>query len=79
MSNSIPETEGVIKSRIASKIKDFKIDSLRLDRKSLGRLDTEVSLDPEPIDKADDSAGSLTSGVAMGISFLWGLPCTCWC
>ena len=68
-----PETEGVIKSRIASKIKDFKIDSLRLDRKSLGELDTEVSLDPEPIDKADDSASSLTSGVAMGISFFMGI------
>jgi ABC-2 type transport system permease protein len=68
-----PETEGVIKRRIASKIKDFKIDSLHLDRKSLGDLDTEVSLDPEPIDKKDDQGSSLTSGVAMGISFFMGI------
>jgi len=68
-----PETEGVIKRRIANKIKDFKIDSLRLDRKALNELDTEVSLDPEPIDKTGDDAGSLTSGVAMGISFFMGI------
>jgi ABC-2 type transport system permease protein len=68
-----PETEGVIKRRIATKIKDFKIDSLHLDRKSLGDLETEVSLDPEPIDKKDDQGSSLTSGVAMGISFFMGI------
>lgn len=68
-----PETEGVIKRRIAAKIKDFKIDSLGLDRKSLSELETEVSLDPEPIDQADDQGGSLTSGVAMGISFFMGI------
>jgi ABC-2 type transport system permease protein len=68
-----PETEAVIKRRVANKIKDYKIDSLRLDRKALNELDTEVSLDPEPIDKAGDDAGSLTSGVAMGISFFMGI------
>ncbi len=68
-----PETEGLIKRRIASKFEDFKIDSLHLDRKSLNDIKTEVSLDPEPIDKKDDDASSMTSGVAMGISFFMGI------
>ncbi len=68
-----PETEGVIRRRIASKIKEFKIDSLRLDRKSLSDLETEVSLDPEPIDKKSDDGNAMTSGVAMGISFFMGI------
>jgi ABC-2 type transport system permease protein len=68
-----PETERSIKRRLEGKIRDFKIDSLRLDRKSLGDLDTDVSLDPEPIDKKDDAGNSMTSGVAMGISFFMGI------
>ncbi len=68
-----PETEGLIKRRIASKFEDFKIDSLHLDRKSLNDIKTEVSLDPEPIDKKGDDASSMTSGVAMGISFFMGI------
>ena len=67
-----PETESIIKRRMAGKIREFKIDSLHLDRKALGELETEVSLDPEPIDKTDDEASSLTSGVATGISFFMG-------
>jgi ABC-2 type transport system permease protein len=68
-----PETNSMIRERLSHKIRDFKIDSLKFDRKALGELDTKVSLDPEPIDKPDDDANSLTSGVATGIAMLMGL------
>jgi ABC-2 type transport system permease protein len=68
-----PEVISTIENRMAKKIRDFKIDSLHFDRKSLGELDTDVSLDPEPIDKVDDNASSLTSGVAMAIAMLMGV------
>jgi ABC-2 type transport system permease protein len=68
-----PEIERAMQRTVEGKIRDFKIDSLRLNRKSLDELDTDVSLDPEPIDKEDKNASTLTSGVAIGISFIIGL------
>ncbi len=68
-----PDVNKLIERRVQGKIRDFKIDSLHLDRKTLENLETAVSIDPEPIDKADDSASALTSGVAVGISFFLGI------
>ncbi len=68
-----PEINSLIERRVGARIRDFKVDSLHLDRKALEDLETEVSLDPEPIDKADDSGNELTSGVAVGISFFLGI------
>jgi ABC-2 type transport system permease protein len=68
-----PEVIQTIERRMSTKIRDFKIDSLHFDRKALGELDTDVSIDPEPIDKKDDNASSLTSGVAIAIAFMMGI------
>ncbi len=68
-----PAIERVIERRIASKIRDFKTDSLHFDRQKIAELDTDVAIDPEPIDKKDQNASSLTSGVAMGVSGLIGV------
>lgn len=68
-----PDIERTLSRKMEEKIRDFKIDSLHLDRKTLEELDTNVSLDPEPIDKEDKNASTLTSGVAVGISFFIGI------
>jgi ABC-2 type transport system permease protein len=68
-----PDIERTLSRKMEEKIRDFKIDSLHLDRKTLEELDTDVSLDPEPIDKEDKNASTLTSGVAVGISFFIGI------
>lgn len=68
-----PEANSLIERRVSARIRDYKIGALNLDRRSLEDLETEVSLDPEPIDKADDSGSELTSGVAVGISFFLGI------
>jgi len=68
-----PEVERMMKNRVEEKIRDFKIGALGLKKETIEELDTDVSLDPEPIDKKDDDASSLTSSVAVGISFFIGI------
>jgi ABC-2 type transport system permease protein len=61
------EKSRVIEKKIASKIRDFKIDSLRLDRKSLESLDTDVSIDPEKISGEGSDDSKYTAGVGLAI------------
>lgn len=62
-----PEKSGMIESRVASKIKEFKMDSLHLDANRLKLLDSEVSIDPEPIvGKEDESKYTAGVGLAVG-------------
>lgn len=68
-----PDVESTVKNRIERIIRDFKIDSSRLDRAAIENLDTNISIDPEPIDDSEDTAGRLSSGVAMGISMFMGI------
>ncbi|MBK7935632.1 MAG: hypothetical protein IPJ82_00415 [Lewinellaceae bacterium] len=42
-----PEKSMAIERKIAGRIRDFKIDSLHLDPKTLDMLDTEIAIDPE--------------------------------
>jgi ABC-2 type transport system permease protein len=67
-----PETESVIKKRVAKKIREFKADSMKINTETLNTLETDIALDPEPIDKSDNSS-SMSSGVAIGISFFMGI------
>lgn len=62
-----PEKRQVIEKRIANKVRDFKIDSLKLDRASLENLDTEVSIDPESIAKEGEDESKYTIGVGLAI------------
>ncbi|MFN0036303.1 MAG: ABC transporter permease [Saprospiraceae bacterium] len=63
-----PEKSRLIEKRIAEKIKQFKMDSLRLDAAQLKLLDSEVSIDPEGIssDQEDDQS-KYTAGVGLAV------------
>lgn len=62
-----PEKSELIERRIAGKVRDFKIDSLHLDRKSLETLDTDVSIDPESINGKGEDESKYTAGVGLAI------------
>ena len=62
-----PEKSKLIEQRIAGKVRDFKIDSLRLDRKNLDILDTDVSIDPEKITGEGEDESKYTAGVGLAI------------
>jgi ABC-2 type transport system permease protein len=63
-----PEKSDLIERRIATKIKEFKMDSLKLDAAQLKLLDSDVSIDPENItgDKDNDQS-KYTAGVGLAV------------
>ena len=63
-----PEKSSLIEKRIASKIKEFKMDSLKLNAAQLKLLDSDVSIDPESIngDEKDDQS-KYTAGVGLAV------------
>lgn len=62
-----PEKSHAIESKVADKIRDFKIDSLHLDPKALDLLDTDVSIDPEKVTGApgEEDDSQYTAGVGL--------------
>lgn len=62
-----PEKSMAIENRIADRIRDFKIDSLHLDPKTLDMLDTDISIDPEKITGTGEDDSKYTAGVGLAI------------
>ena len=62
-----PEKSELIERRIAGKVRDYKIDSLRLDRKSLETLDTDISIDPETLNGEGEDESKYTAGVGLAV------------
>ncbi len=62
-----PEKREFIERRVAKKVREFKIDSLHLDRASLEYLDTDVSIDPEKITEKGEDESKYTIGVGLVI------------
>lgn len=62
-----PEKSSDIEKKIGDKIRDFKIDSLHLNRSSLDILDTDISIDPESITGTDNDQSKYTAGVGLVI------------
>ena len=62
-----PEKSSLIESKVADKIRDFKIDSLHLSRSSLDMLETDISIDPESISGEDTGDSKYTAGVGLAV------------
>lgn len=63
---------------VRDKLRDYKIDKLRLDPALLDKLDTQVTLDPEPLTKTDgedpdtDNPSPFTTVIAAAIGGIMG-------
>jgi ABC-2 type transport system permease protein len=62
-----PEKSEKIERRIAKKIREFKIDSMHLNRQSLEGLETSVSIDPEAINNKNVDQSKYTAGVGIAL------------
>ncbi|MCC6410486.1 MAG: ABC transporter permease [Saprospiraceae bacterium] len=62
-----PEKRDAIEDRITDKIRDFKIDSLKLDPKTLDMLNTDIAIDPEKLTEAGEDESRYTAGVGLAI------------
>ena len=61
------EKRDKIESVIKKKIREYKIDSLRLQREDLDKLETEISIDPESISKPEEDESKYTIGVGLAV------------
>jgi ABC-2 type transport system permease protein len=68
-----PDIESRIKSKVADRIRDYKITSLNLEKKQLEALDSRVELDPEPIDPTEQDASKISGAIGAAIGFIMGI------
>jgi len=67
------DVETLIRSRVSRSVRNYKIESLQLNRKELEALDTRIELEPEPIKESGEDATALTGAIAAGIGSLMGI------
>lgn len=67
------DVETLIRSRVSRSLRNYKIESLQLDRQALDALDTRIELEPEPIEETGEDATSLTGAIAAGMGTLMGI------
>ncbi|MCB0661417.1 MAG: ABC transporter permease [Saprospiraceae bacterium] len=67
------EIESVIEKRIERSIRDYKIASLALDKTEIDALNTNVSIDPEPLKDTDTNASKMTSAIGAMLGMFMGL------
>ena len=66
------DVEGAIKNKVAASLREYKIESLELNKAQLEALNMRVELDPEPLTADGSDATSLTSAIAAGIGSIMG-------
>lgn len=62
-----------VESMLSADMRDYKIDSFGLDKKTLASLKTNVTIDPKPIDADSKDATSMTGIIAAGIGGTMGV------
>jgi ABC-2 type transport system permease protein len=62
-----PEKSDKIERRIATQIRNFKIDSLHFNRQNLEGLETNISIDPESITNKNVDQSQYTAGVGIAL------------
>jgi ABC-2 type transport system permease protein len=67
------DVELLIRERIASAIRDYKIETLNLERRQLDALSVRVELNPEPIEPGKADRTKLTGAIAAGIGGIMGI------
>lgn len=67
------EIESIIEKRIERSIRAYKISSLQLDKEQVEALNTNVSIDPEPLKDTDVNASKMTSAIGAMLGMFMGL------
>jgi len=65
-------TQLSIERKISQKIRDYKITTLGLDKNQLEKLESNVSVDPEPIKEGAQDKSSITGNILTGVGMFLG-------
>ena len=66
------DIEVLIRQRISSAVRDYKIDELNFERSELEALNTSVILEPEPLSEKGEDATRLTGAIAAFLGMIMG-------
>jgi ABC-2 type transport system permease protein len=67
------DTETKLRSKVAERVRDYKIKALNLEQKELRALDSRVELDPEPILAGQEDGSKLSSVIGAVIGGTMGI------
>ena len=67
------DIETLIRSRVASSVRDYKIKELKLQKEQLNAINTKISLEPEPIEESGEDASKFTGAIAAFIGGAMGM------
>jgi ABC-2 type transport system permease protein len=67
------EIESFIEKKIEKSIREYKISALNLEKEQIDALNTNVSVDPEPLKETDNNASKLTSAIGAAMGMIMGL------
>ncbi len=59
--------------RIEKAVRDYKINTLQIDKAKLDALDTDVDIDPEPIKEGGKNESKLSAAISMAIGTFFGI------
>ncbi len=66
------DVEMNIEKRISQRIRKYKIEAMGLDENQLSSLETNIDIEPEPLEEGGEDASSLTAVIGAGIGGLMG-------
>jgi ABC-2 type transport system permease protein len=64
--------ETAIRTRLESKLRDYKIEALNLDKSQLEALDTKIEIDPEPMMEDGQNVSKMANVIGAGIGGIMG-------
>lgn len=67
------DMEALIRQRVSNRLRTYKIDLLKLDRRELEALNARVEIEPEPIQETAENASKLTGAIAAAIGGIMGV------
>ena len=67
------DIETQIKNKVSTRIREYKIASLNLEKKQLEALDSKVELDPEPIDINAQDSSKIAGAIGAFLGFSMGI------
>lgn len=66
------DIQSLVENRVARSLRNYKIESLELNRKELEALDTRIEVEPEPIKESGNDATAQTGAIAAMLGMIMG-------
>ncbi|MEL7120720.1 MAG: ABC transporter permease [Bacteroidota bacterium] len=66
------ERQLLLEGKMKNLLREYKIEQLQIDRSQLAALETNINLEPEPLEKTDVDASQLTGIIASAIGGIMG-------